>query len=966
MKTFWKHLITQRKIGYFLFWSWNIIFLCFMSFGFIPLVLPELISAVRVSTIPPQFLLYGTILALVPLVTMILAWFLFRKQPSKLLKLGYGVEGPIMLLLAFRFFIIRQMTPQVNLILIIATVGILTYLWQLIDNEIEKRPFPLQHVRMIGLTMLLTIGIYVSLILTFYIIPMTYVAGEGIVIGIGEFFEGLRVFSWAELIEGIRDRFRYVEWMYIPLIIFWSLLMVYTATLFIVMPIAISFLYVRAWWQGVQHLLKSYSKQQAVAAITAVFIIILLAFVVTDAQPQHNAFAFLEDGPTTIQEQNAIINNEEAIQRGLLNAYLSQYRYISSQGDVFHIRDMYRDVFSLKDEQAGRIQATYEQVARPLLYRPINQPESHTDRFRTFNAVFQEESNSAAKLYEDYFDELITEGEEETVVRAVRTTWDFQQAQAGWQAVADREILLTHQEINVTEHGDWAEVELYEIYENQTAQEQEVIYYFSLPETAVLTGVWLGASEDRDDRFVYQVAPRGAAQETYREQVRRNIDPALLEQLGPSQYRLRIFPVLPVRQNWDNRGLAPTIEDAPPMHMWLTYEVMAEDNRWPMPHLAKGFNVYRDRSTERLLNSEVYQLDAEMWLPESVEAVTAVAPVSHRYDFNNGSTLLASPINSELNIDSAESLNIAIVLDRSRSMAAYGEQIQNLFKTVQSLNLTGDVILTASEVRSESPSIVPLENFDASNIVYFGGQNAQQLLIQFDDLAGEEAYDAVFVMTDGTGYRAGETDVAVPAPDMPVWMVHVNGRFPLGYDDNTLDVILASGGGTVGSIEEGLTRYMQFRRSQENGVWSDIIDGYVWTLVETDSLDVQLSHDSAFSAIAARRFIQTEQIANRGTITELDTLDALHAIAVEEGIVTPYSSMIVLVNLAQQRMLDELSEADDRFDREFEEIGDTQQPPVTVTGVPEPEEWLLIILGVGMLIYFMRKNRLVQAGRMAI
>lgn len=68
---------------------------------------------------------------------------------------------------------------------------------------------------------------------------------------------------------------------------------------------------------------------------------------------------------------------------------------------------------------------------------------------------------------------------------------------------------------------------------------------------AVLTGVWLGNSPDPNARFPFQVAPRGAAQAVYRNETRVIRDPALLEQIGPRQYRLRIFPILPVQTSWD-------------------------------------------------------------------------------------------------------------------------------------------------------------------------------------------------------------------------------------------------------------------------------------------------------------------------------------------------------------------------------------------------------------------------------
>jgi len=67
--------------------------------------------------------------------------------------------------------------------------------------------------------------------------------------------------------------------------------------------------------------------------------------------------------------------------------------------------------------------------------------------------------------------------------------------------------------------------------------------------------------------------------------------------------------------------------------------------------------------------------------------------------------------------------------------------------------------------------------------------------------------------------------------------------------------------------------------------------------------------------------------------------------------------MIVLVNEEQQRRLDALEQRDDRFQREHEDPGETTPEPPTVTGVPEPEEWLLIGLAALMLLWHMRSSR---------
>jgi hypothetical protein len=137
----------------------------------------------------------------------------------------------------------------------------------------------------------------------------------------------------------------------------------------------------------------------------------------------------------------------------------------------------------------------------------------------------------------------------------------------------------------------------------------------------------------------------------------------------------------------------------------------------------------------------------------------------------------------------------------------------------------------------------------------------------------------------------------------------------------------------------------------------------VWQVVPTKSAKAAgavdesfgVVKDEGFDAFGARRLILAEMVRNRGSLDQLDTLDDLHAIAVEQSVVTPYSSMIVLVNEGQQKRLDQLEKGDDRFMREHEDVGETM-PEMGVTAVPEPEEWLLMAVVAGMLLWYARKR----------
>lgn len=78
-------------------------------------------------------------------------------------------------------------------------------------------------------------------------------------------------------------------------------------------------------------------------------------------------------------------------------------------------------------------------------------------------------------------------------------------------------------------------------FQNTSTTNQEVVFRFILPDAeSVMTDLKLGLNLE----YAGIIAPRGAASKVYQDSLRRNTDPALLEQTGPVSYRLRVFPVL--------------------------------------------------------------------------------------------------------------------------------------------------------------------------------------------------------------------------------------------------------------------------------------------------------------------------------------------------------------------------------------------------------------------------------------
>ena len=134
------------------------------------------------------------------------------------------------------------------------------------------------------------------------------------------------------------------------------------------------------------------------------------------------------------------------------------------------------------------------------------------------------------------------------------------------------------------------------------------------------------------------------------------------------------------------------------------------------------------------------------------------------------------------------------------------------------------------------------------------------------------------------------------------------------------------------------------------------MDGYVWQTTTAQGSVTEGAampeEDADFAALAARRVILAEMQRQRGKLDDPATLDRCTPWQKQQSIVTPYSSMIVLVTERQENLLEQLSELDDRYQREVEALGETSpSTQLPLSGVPEPEEWLLIGLALALAGY---------------
>ncbi|MEZ2237759.1 TIGR02921 family PEP-CTERM protein [Microcoleus sp.] len=940
-----------------IFWLWNLTFLSIVYLGILPVLAIPLFQATIDGIIPLEFSLTLTTLIAVPTISTIIGARYLIKQPLQLMRLFYGVEAPLFLLCLIRLFLLRELTPASSQVIATIALCIGAFLVEILYGYLGKtenitwelswllnQPKPFILTRLIGNdnsakiqlafhSLMLLVGTWAATLLMFYALPVAIVT-----------IVGFLSFAWVQpLIESLKySSLSIIWWLPFSLIMFG-----FTSSLFVVMPSLYGFLYLQSGYKIFRSFATQYGKNQAIFGSLAVIATWVAIFATLQQQPQIQALKMLATPPKDESSRQTLLAKSDMMRSGLVNAYLYPYRYLSTVEENNHISEIYKNTLSLNESAAKAVQNSYNFLMSPFLYQGS-----------------EADVKKAEKLYGEFFDTELQKGDAEAVKHAVQSTSNREEAKAGLLNVNQEKVWLQSQEVTVKEHGDWADIQLYEVYKNQTPNLQEVFYYFSLPESAAVTGIWLGDTGDLKKRFPFTVSPRGAAQQVYNQQVRESVDPALLEQIGPKQYRLRAFPIPAKREFTQTDG--PT-----EMHLWLTYKVMRQAQGWAMPHLAEKRNIFWDKKTRRTMAGKQVNYNAkeakEIWLPAFLPAVAPPEIIPHIANLPEENTIFAQPL-IDVNYFLPQVKKLALVLDTSRSMATETKELKDNFEWLKkNILTTNNVDLYVSSAAGMSPKLVEnLRTFNVEKLTFYGSIQLKDILQQFAQLRADRTYDSVFLVSDRHSYELSDDRKNAISMPSPLWTVHLGG-LPPGYDDATLKVIQDSGGGVATDIKEAMQRVATTAASGDSIV--SVVDGYAWsyakkpksekTLKSVAATELKDDKNEGFKPIAARQLIMA--LSKQKSSNQLSQLDAMHSIAKSFKVVTPYSSMIVLVNDAQRQQLKQAEAKTDRFEREVEsgkEELTKPSNPLNVSGVPEPEEWLLLGFGaIGLLAIFLRQRR---------
>lgn len=884
-----------RGLGYLVFWGWNTWFLLWLGMGLGPMIVLDMVVAALFDMIPWTFAAFALALVSLPAVGMAIGLHpRLRGDPGRLLSLFYGIQAPLMLLIAIRVFAVQQLGWPTGLALVLVVTGALALMRTLWVGGSETRG-GLQLLRLVAQSGYLLAGLWFAVVMGLY--------STSLVVGV--------VWSLLDAITTPEDLLRLLH----PFVWASAGLLGLTLLMLAVFPFAMFGISSRAFQLVARATALRYGTRTTALVATGTIAGWLVAFVWTGHQPQTVAFPALE-AATTDAARRDLLERSEQIRRGLVFARLAPERTFEGDPTGEHIRKMWIPL-------VGETLAVAPQTLWAGLFYPFVHHAWHEGWSGSGGRGWAGEPAdvaAATAAYGTFFDAPIEVAERDTLLDAMGQTWSWEDARAGLLEVGQRKVRLVRQDVVVEPRGDVAEVTVHDVYRNRTWDQQEILLYFTLPESAALTGLWLGPSEQ--DRFAYVVAPRGAAQEVYEAQVAVRRDPALLEQVGLRQYRLRAFPVEPRTGSADD--VYSIRDEGPDLHLWLALTVpMVETAEgtpfFPLPDTTETRNLYWDPSTVRTVNGAPVTVDD--WLPSRIAAPGAVR-AGHTVQVGEW-RVDAEPAGA---VSPRALGRVAVLVDGTRSMDAHRAEIEHALDRLRTVSSELVVWCTVEQ------RLQRCDDYVAADALMWGAEALENRLVEAAPLVAGTS--ALVVLTDAGSYSlaaaaeaARATAVATePLVLPPLWLVHF-GRDPQACPDLTLDQLQRTGGGVGSTIDDVLVRMSD----------PSIQDGWRWTVSPAGEGEAASPSDDPFVALAARRVVAHLDRVQRSS--GLSALDAMHRVAVDEHVVTAYSSMIVLVDDAQRKMLADAEGRTDRFDRE---VIDGQ---VEATSVPEPATLLLLGLG---------------------
>ncbi len=780
-----------------IFWGYNGFFL-FMLFIFIWGLFTKDLRTSFLDQLQ-QISLYQSLLLLVLVATPATSIYLALKnhlsrQPHQLAQLFFFLEVPL-IGLTFIFLSFDQAIPIIKLFALLALLIPILFFGYVKQIKVDNLPKTYLLTAIIQI-LLLIVGYFTLLYSFFSPIFLGYLA-KSIFSGIVSDFTDY-IFTNFVSISTLW------EILYFLIIISLAIFGLIIVTLLIFLPYLLTYLFAKMFLQYRTRLLKYVDEQR-----TSVFIgLTTLAMLIltiglsyqADISPYLSQLEQLSTA-TTFEDKLHIAQqlqpHQSAIKQTLQDMNNYGRRYPFHKNDRY-LANAYQSVFRLDQTTANHLQSLFHTLAYPFVYWG---PTDSYQLRQNFTYLF---GNPDAPTPSQPKPNV------ELVSRDV-------QAQTAYQ-----DQLAT---ITVTEE-----------YTNKTYQQQQVIYEFSLPNSAVITDLRLGPNLE----FPGVIAPKGAASATYERELQRRRDPALLEQVGPRQYRLRVFPIPAKNDRTTLQGKNQKVQ--------FTYIVNATSQGYTLPNYSKTQNINPDPADYTVsLNhqsvsafiSDAYIRDPQTNGPSTDPCQVTQTQTTKTLLENISVSLVPHSSQSQLtnNFDCQEdealkfpslltNQRIALLYDVSRGNKN-AEEYELFFKALDAhtqllTQNTFDLYLFNDQL--SQPIKLTNSNLTTTtsgpNLVYFGTSDLNKALKEFSGV-----YDLAIIITNQTTAFA---NLNLPSQfNFPIYLIHTDIIPP--YNQTFTNYLIQHQGYVANNLSDALDHFVLTQNLQPSNTQVLTVSPY-WSL----------------------------------------------------------------------------------------------------------------------------------------
>ena len=886
------NVIKEKKpdgIGKFIiaiiFWGYNLlyIFILFMfiaNFSFNVSARKEIMNEIlTIGIYRTTFLL---IAATVPLISIISAVTFLRKRSDSLGTLLFLFEVPLVVISLILSITLTSPTPAMWFVSLMILFSIPVILLYVLDIQVKSAK--LLSVIVFLRQSLFMFSLYISLLFSF-VLPLIfgYIArnvfefvSENFFVGSGYSYNS---FNPAEIII---------------VVIFGGLYLLIILALASA-PYLITFLLARIFFKGKRALEQLQGSDFTNRAVIVFASLWLILFAASAYQPNSDKYIEQLEKITNLEsfeEREKIVKDliphESRVRRAFEDLKNVRKRYIMAKSDDY-LKDAYKDVFNVSDFAAEMVHQTFVLAAYPFVY------QGSLDR-----------SSVALKNFEYVFGKTLSE--------------------RYYPTQETKNVILMSRRINaVTDYDNkLATITVEEEYTTPNSRDQEIIYEFSLSQDSVVSGLKLGPSLEFDG----VIAPKGAARETYERELRRTRDPALLEQTGPSQYRLRVFPV-PGTSNF-------ALLKGKNQKVQFKYITTLDDKGYALPSYSKEQNIKVDENAiSYYINSGSAEINenhiSNSQTKQAIEQICSRKELTKlRTDFASTAAYLVPNIaNSMLNgkykcdagqIDLSQSLTgakFALIIDVSyeNKDSKLDDQIQSLFKSDPKLSNTNDIDLYKfNDLLSIPLKLTTSNESELSNLSYFGTSDWVNTLSKL-----KTDYDFAILLTNSQEALLRSSTVS---KGFPIYIIHEN-VIP-AYVTKVAGEIIQSGGFSFTDVRDAINTAVlvklnasmdgknPFSYGNQYSFFTDSSKNELMTAADWQNITID-RNDPAAVLLAQKYLIEIIRSQKGSLDNQISFIDQTNRFAENNSFVFLYSSFIALVNETQQQTLKNLSENFDRY-----------------------------------------------------